>query len=45
MRVNQTTDNLPEVIEFYRDGLGLSVLGSFEDLDGYRVVLVQDTWK
>ena len=27
------------VVRFYRDGLGLTMLGSFEDPDGYRIVL------
>ncbi len=31
MRVARPTDNLSDVVEFYRDGLGLEVLGSFED--------------
>ena len=37
MRVARPTDNLPEVIRFYRDGLGLEVLASFSghnDFDG-----------
>jgi catechol 2,3-dioxygenase-like lactoylglutathione lyase family enzyme len=29
LRVARPTDNLPEVIKFYRDGLGLEVLSSF----------------
>lgn len=29
LRVARPTDNLPEVIHFYRDGLGLEVLSSF----------------
>jgi catechol 2,3-dioxygenase-like lactoylglutathione lyase family enzyme len=37
LRVARPTDNLPEVIRFYRDGLGLEVLSSFanhNDFDG-----------
>jgi len=37
LRVARPTDNLPEVIKFYRDGLGLQVLASFSghnDFDG-----------
>ena len=37
LRVARPTDNLPEVIKFYRDGLGLEVLASFSghnDFDG-----------
>ena len=37
LRVARPTDNLPEVVEFYRDGLGLEVLSSFsghKDFDG-----------
>jgi catechol 2,3-dioxygenase-like lactoylglutathione lyase family enzyme len=37
LRVARPTDNLPAVIKFYRDGLGLDVLSSFSghnDFDG-----------
>lgn len=37
LRVARPTDNLPEVTRFYRDGLGLEVIGSFSghnDFDG-----------
>ena len=37
LRVARPTDNLPEVIKFYRDGIGLEVLSSFtghNDFDG-----------
>ena len=37
LRVGRPTDNLPEVVKFYRDGLGLEVLASFSghnDFDG-----------
>lgn len=42
-RVARPTDNLPEVLKFYRDGLGLEVLASFSghhDIDG--VILGHD---
>jgi catechol 2,3-dioxygenase-like lactoylglutathione lyase family enzyme len=35
LRVARPTDNLPEVLKFYRDGLGLDVLTSFNHL-GYE---------
>lgn len=37
LRVARSTDNLPEVTRFYRDGLGLELLSSFaghNDFDG-----------
>lgn len=34
-RVARPTDNLSEVVRFYRDGLGLEVLGSFENHNGF----------
>jgi len=34
-RVARPTDNLSEVVRFYRDGLGLEVLGSFENHEGF----------
>jgi len=37
LRVARPTDNLPEIVKFYRDGLGLNVLSSFtghNDFDG-----------
>ena len=34
LRVVRPTDNLPEILRFYRDGLGLEVLDSFEDCNG-----------
>ncbi len=40
MRVARPTDKLPEVVEFYRDGLGLTVLGSFEDHAGFDGVML-----
>lgn len=40
MRVARPTDNLPEVVRFYRDGLGLDVLSSFVDHDGFDGVII-----
>lgn len=40
MRVARPTDNLPEVIKFYRDGLGMTVVGSFEDHVGFDGVML-----
>ncbi len=35
LRIARATDHLDEVVRFYRDGLGLERLGSFEDHDGF----------
>jgi catechol 2,3-dioxygenase-like lactoylglutathione lyase family enzyme len=40
LRVARPTESLDEVIGFYRDGLGLEVLGSFEDHDGFDGVML-----
>jgi catechol 2,3-dioxygenase-like lactoylglutathione lyase family enzyme len=40
MRVARPTDRLDEVVRFYTDGLGLRVIGSFEDHDGFDGVMV-----
>jgi catechol 2,3-dioxygenase-like lactoylglutathione lyase family enzyme len=40
MRVARPTDNLPDVIKFYQDGLGFEVIGSFEDHDGFDGVML-----
>lgn len=40
MRVARPTDRLDEVVEFYRDGLGFEVLGSFADHDGFDGVML-----
>jgi catechol 2,3-dioxygenase-like lactoylglutathione lyase family enzyme len=53
LRVARHTDRPQEVVAFYRDGLGLRELGAygaehgltFEDPDGFRVVLVPDAWE
>lgn len=35
LRVARATDNLPDVVRFYRDALGFEVVGSFEDHEGF----------
>ena len=40
LRVARATDNLQEVVRFYRDGLGFEVLGSFDDHDGFDGVML-----
>jgi catechol 2,3-dioxygenase-like lactoylglutathione lyase family enzyme len=40
LRVARPTDNLPEVVRFYRDGLGFEVVGSFEDHEGFDGVML-----
>lgn len=40
LRVARPTDHLDEVVEFYRDGLGFEVLGSFEDHEGFDGVML-----
>lgn len=40
LRVARPTDNLPEIVEFYRDGLGFEVIGSFEGHAGFDGVML-----
>ena len=40
LRVARATDNLTEVVRFYTDGLGLTLLGHFEDHDGFDGAMV-----
>lgn len=40
LRVARPTDNLPEVVKFYRDGLGLEVLASFENHEAFDGVIL-----
>lgn len=40
VRVARPTDRLEQVVRFYRDGLGLEVLGSFEGHEGYDGVML-----
>ena len=40
LRVARPTDHLENVVRFYSEGLGLIVLGSFEDHDGFDGVML-----
>jgi len=40
VRVARPTDRLEEVVAFYRDGIGLPVIGSFEGHAGYSGVML-----
>lgn len=40
LRVARPTDHLDEVVRFYRDGLGLDVLSSFVNHDGFDGVIL-----
>lgn len=40
LRVARPTDRLSEVVRFYVDGLGLSILGSFDDHAGFDGVML-----
>ena len=40
LRVARPTDHLDEVIRFYTEGIGLMVLGSFEDHEGFDGVML-----
>jgi catechol 2,3-dioxygenase-like lactoylglutathione lyase family enzyme len=40
LRVARPTDDLEAVVRFYRDGLGLVVIASFEDHDGFDGVML-----
>lgn len=42
LRIARPTRDLAEVLRFYRDGLGLTVLGGFEDHDGIDGVMLGD---
>ena len=39
-RVARPTSQLQKVVEFYRDGVGLNVIGSFEGHDGYDGIML-----
>jgi len=41
IRVARHTDRLPELIAFYRDGIGLREVGGFRDHDGYDGVFLE----
>ena len=40
LRVARPTDRLAEVVRFYAEGVGLAVLGGFEDHDGFDGVML-----
>ncbi len=40
LRIARPTDAIPPLLAFYRDGLGLRVLGSFEDHAGFDGVML-----
>ena len=40
LRIARPTDHLQEVVRFYTEGLGLSVIGSFEDHEGFDGVML-----
>ncbi len=40
LRIARPTDNLAEVLRFYRDGLGLEILGSFEAHDDFDGIML-----
>lgn len=39
MRVARATDHMPQIIRFYRDGLGFEVIASFEDHEGFDGIM------
>lgn len=40
LRVARATDHLDEMLRFYRDGLGLAVVGDFRDHEGFDGVML-----
>ena len=40
LRVARATDDLAAVVRFYRDGVGLSEIGSFQDHEGFDGVML-----
>lgn len=43
LRVARPTNDLQAVLRFYRDGLGLTELGSFEDHEGFDGIMLGHT--
>lgn len=41
IRVARHTDRLPDLVTFYRDGIGLREVGGFRDHDGYDGVFLE----
>ncbi|MCI1678886.1 MAG: hypothetical protein LKK36_04980 [Ewingella americana] len=54
LRIARPTDNILQIAQMYQQGLGFELLGqfedpdqtvsTFEDADGYRVVLAKRDW-
>jgi catechol 2,3-dioxygenase-like lactoylglutathione lyase family enzyme len=40
LRIARPTDNIIELIRFYRDGLGFEIIGSFEDHQGFDGIML-----
>ena len=40
MKINNPTDHLDKVVHFYKDGLGLEIIASFDDHDGFDGVML-----
>lgn len=40
LRIARPTERMPEIIKFYRDGLGFEVIGSFQDHEGFDGVML-----
>ncbi len=40
LRIARPTDHLDDILRFYRDGLGLELIGSFEDHDGFDGIML-----
>ena len=40
LRVARPTDHMPEILRFYRDGLGFEVIASFENHEGFDGVML-----
>ncbi|KAJ9658391.1 hypothetical protein H2201_007831 [Coniosporium apollinis] len=40
IRIARPTNNIPALLQFYRDGLGFAVLGQFEDHDGFDGIML-----
>lgn len=40
LRIARATNHMPEVVRFYRNGMGFEMLGSFADHDGFDGVML-----
>jgi catechol 2,3-dioxygenase-like lactoylglutathione lyase family enzyme len=40
LRVARPTDQMPDIVRFYKEGLGLNVLGGFENHEGFDGVML-----